>query len=33
MAGEFVSGRRFILRDEAIGWPKAQRAALEKGGA
>jgi hypothetical protein len=26
-------GRRFILRDEAIGWANAQRAAIEKGDA
>ena len=31
--GEFVSGRRFILRDEAIGWAAAERAAIEKGDA
>jgi hypothetical protein len=28
---EFPSGRRFILRDEAIGWADAGRAAIEKG--
>jgi hypothetical protein len=26
-------GRRFILREEAIGWADAQRAAIEKGDA
>ena len=29
--GEFVAGRRFILRDEAIGWAAAQRGEIEQG--
>jgi hypothetical protein len=29
--GEFVAGRRFILREEAVAWAEAERTAIKKG--